>query len=61
MSEILNGWKAIADFLGVHQETAKQWETKYALPIKRPAARAVMATKADLTIWVKECSNGAGK
>ena len=61
MSEILNGWKAIADFLGIHEETAKAWESKYDLPIQRPAGRAVMALKADMTKWVKACSNGKGK
>ena len=56
MSEILNGWKAIAAYLGVHEETAKEWETKYDLPIKRPAPRVVMAVKADLVKWVNECT-----
>jgi hypothetical protein len=58
VSEILNGWKAIAEFLGVHEETAKVWENKYSLPISRPAGRVVMATREDLTRWVKECSAG---
>lgn len=61
MSEILNGWKAIADFLGIHEETAKAWESKYKLPIQRPAGRAVMAVKVDMVKWIKKSVTGQGK
>lgn len=61
MSEILNGWKAIAGFLSVHEETAKTWETQHKLPIQRPAGRAVIALKTDLIKWIKDCSKGNTK
>jgi len=50
------GWKGIADFLGVHEDTAMIYERTRGLPVRRwgekkPGAR-VYAIKAELNDWL---------
>lgn len=56
-TEILQGWEAIAEFLGCDVRTAKRWETNRGLPVRRrlrtPGARRadVYALKTELEGW----------
>jgi len=50
------GWKGIASFLGVHEDTAMIYERTRCLPVrrwggKRPGAR-VYAIKSELNDWL---------
>ena len=46
----LEGWKAIADFLGVCDRTARTWAGSYGLPVWRKRGR-VFAMPSALRLW----------
>ncbi len=55
-NDLLNGWKAIADYLDVNPKTARRWENSDALPIFRPERRRkgpVLAKKSALDAWIQ--------
>ena len=49
------GWKGIAEFLGVHQDTAMEYERDRGLPVRRDrgpkSGVRVYASKAELNTW----------
>lgn len=55
----LNGWKAIADYLGRNQSTVKRWAAEGGLPVHRPQGAAgrkgvpVYAFSHELDAWLK--------
>lgn len=55
----LNGWRAIADYLGRNQSTVKRWANDGGLPVHRPKGSAsrkgvpVYAFAHELDIWLK--------
>jgi hypothetical protein len=54
-SEILSGWKDIANYLGKAVRTVQRYEYELGLPVHRPAGRlrgSVIAAKSDLDAWV---------
>lgn len=55
-SQILSGWKAIANYLGAGVRTVQRYELELGLPIYRPAGKSkarVTAIKAELETWAK--------
>jgi hypothetical protein len=53
-SEILSGWKDIANYLGKAVRTVQRYEYELGLPVHRPAGRlrgSVIAAKSDLDAW----------
>jgi phage terminase Nu1 subunit (DNA packaging protein) len=60
---LLNGWKAIANYLQSGVRTVQRWEGE-GLPILRPRGGTsghVVAYTADLDRWMKRSSNGASR
>ena|SRR5215467_13562765 len=54
-SEIMSGWKDIANYLGKGVRTAQRYESEGGLPVRRPAhkkAGSVLATKHELNAWM---------
>lgn len=55
----LNGWRAIAEYLGRNQSTVKRWATEGDLPVHRPKGSAarkgvpVYAFSSELDAWLK--------
>ena len=57
--DILNGWKAIANYLGTNVRSVQRYERELGLPIHRlrgGSRSGVIATKAELDGWVKHGS-----
>lgn len=55
-SQILSGWKEIANYLGKGVRTVQRYEELLGLPVRRPAGKpsgSVIATRAELDGWVK--------
>lgn len=55
-SQILSGWKDIANYLGRGVRTVQRYERLLGLPVRRPAGKSsgsVVATQAELDAWVK--------
>lgn len=48
--DIIEGWKAIADFFGRSEKTVRIWREKHALPVFRFMGR-VVAKRAMLDLW----------
>lgn len=59
----LDSWKAIADFLGVSERTAQNWEKERGLPVKRaPGPRGrVCASSEALTDWKNSNIKNTGR
>jgi len=54
--KLLTGWKEISTYLRCNEKTARRWELKYALPIRRHAGQGksrVHAYKEELDEWLK--------
>jgi hypothetical protein len=54
-SEILSGWKDIANYLGKGVRTVQRYERELGLPVRRPSGKmkgSVIATQAELSSWV---------
>jgi hypothetical protein len=54
-SEVLSGWKDIANYLEQGVRTVQRYEYELGLPVHRPAGRlrgSVIAAKSDLDAWV---------
>lgn len=54
-SEVLSGWKDIANYLGKGVRTVQRYESELGLPVRRPAGRttsSVIAVKSQLDAWV---------
>ena len=54
-SQILSGWKEIANYLRKGVRTVQRYERELGLPVRRPAGEStgsVMATKVELDAWV---------
>lgn len=54
-SEILSGWKEVANYLGKGVRTVQRYERLFGLPVRRPANKpwgSVVATKGELDAWV---------
>ena len=54
-SEIVSGWKDIANYLGKGVRTVQRYEREGGLPVRRPShkkAGSVLATKHDLNVWI---------
>jgi len=61
-TEVLNGWKEIAQHLGRGVRTAQRWEKQLRLPIRRPhgdARSPVCARVAELDAWLLATPNSA--
>lgn len=62
---LLNGWRAIADYLGRNQSTVKRWEVEGQLPVHRPKGGVsrkgvpVYAFADELDIWLKGRPDGS--
>lgn len=56
-SPILNGWKEIAAFLKVHEETAQEMAKKRGLPVAKVGGR-VFASRNAIEAWVVKNSGG---
>lgn len=57
-SEVLSGWKDIANYLGKGVRTVQRYERELGLPVRRPAGRtkgSVIATQSELNAWVASC------
>jgi hypothetical protein len=57
--EVFSGWKDIANYLGKGKRTVQRYERVLRLPVRRPAGKAkgsVLATKAELDLWVLSAS-----
>jgi hypothetical protein len=55
-SEILSGWKDIANYLGSGVRTVQRYEQELGLPVHRPAGKkqgSVIATKSELDAWIE--------
>jgi hypothetical protein len=53
-SQVLSGWKDIANYLGKGVRTVQRYERELALPVRRPAGKtkaSVIATRSELDIW----------
>ncbi len=58
---ILSSWKEIAAYLGRGVRTVQRYESRCALPIRRPVShdkRIVMALPAELDAWTRRQHNG---
>lgn len=55
----LNGWKEIADYLGITVRAAQKWEKEKGLPIRRMAGEKgrVFALRYDLDLWKDSVSS----
>lgn len=54
-SEILTGWKDIANYLGKGVRTAQRYERELGLPVRRRARKTtwtVVAVKSELDAWL---------
>ncbi|HEV2396796.1 MAG TPA: hypothetical protein VGS27_07645 [Candidatus Sulfotelmatobacter sp.] len=54
-SELLSGWKDIANYLGKGIRTVQRYELELGLPIRRPAGKmrgSVLATRSELDAWI---------
>jgi hypothetical protein len=54
-SEILSGWKDIANYLGRGVRTVQRYERELSLPVRRPAGKSkgsVIARQSELDTWV---------
>ncbi len=54
-TEILQGWKEIAEYVSRDERTAKRWEKERGLPVRRTPGRgrgSVYALVADLDSWL---------
>lgn len=57
-SEVLSGWKDIANYLGKGVRTVQRYERELGLPVRRPAGKtkgSVIATQSELNAWVASC------
>jgi hypothetical protein len=55
-TQVCNGWKEIADYLGKGVRTVQRYERQLKLPVRRPAQKSrgsVIALKAELDGWVQ--------
>jgi len=53
MDQRLNGWKAIASYLGRDERTAKRWEAQRHLPVHRvPGGGSVFVAVSELDAWL---------
>lgn len=54
-SEVLSGWKEIANYLEKGVRTIQRYEHRLSLPVRRPAGKprgSVLATKSELDGWL---------
>lgn len=54
-SELLSGWKDIANYLGKGIRTVQRYEMELGLPVRRPAGKvrgSVLATRSELDAWI---------
>jgi len=54
---ILQSWKEIASYLGLGVRTVQRYESRFALPVHRPAARSrssVAAFADELDAWLRQ-------
>lgn len=54
-SEVLSGWKDIANYLGKGVRTVQRYKRELGLPVRRPASKttgSVLAVKSELDAWV---------
>jgi hypothetical protein len=54
-SDVLSGWKEIANHLGKGVRTVQRYERELGLPVRHPAHKArgsVIATRAEIDAWV---------
>ena len=49
--DLLRTWDQIAEFLGVHRETAQRWGRTKGLPYARLMDRIVISTKEIIRLW----------
>lgn len=57
-SQVLSGWKEIANYLGKGVRTVQRYEREMHLPARRPSGTkrgSVIATREDLDHWVATC------
>lgn len=57
-SQILSGWKDIANYLGKGVRTVQRYERELGLPVRRPSGKSkgsVITTQPELDGWVASC------
>lgn len=62
MSEVLFGWKAVAEWFGVSIRTVKLWyyESRPPLPVRKTPTGSMIALVRELEQWIMDgCSNGS--
>lgn len=60
MSEILSGWKDIANYMGKGVRTVQRYGRELGLPVRRISAKpkaSVLVTKAELDVWIHAAFN----
>jgi hypothetical protein len=58
ISQVLSGWKDIANYLGKDVRTLQRYERELGLPVHRPGGKtngSVIATQSELDAWVDSC------
>lgn len=62
--DLLDGWKAIAEYLGKSVRTAQRWKNEFAMPVRRMGERDgenVFAYRSELDAWRRQRgASGAG-
>jgi uncharacterized protein YhaN len=57
-SQVLSGWKDIANYLGKGVRTVQRYERELNLPVRRPSRKSkgsVITTRSELDAWVAGC------
>lgn len=57
-SQVLSGWKDIANYLGKGVRTVQRYERELNLPVRRPSGKSkgsVITTQSELDAWVATC------
>ncbi len=52
-SQILVGWREIAAYLRVSDDTAQRWNRRYSLPVCRSVGRRVRTSTALIDRWIE--------
>ncbi|MDA8103907.1 MAG: helix-turn-helix domain-containing protein [Nitrospiraceae bacterium] len=50
---VLTGWKMVAEYLNVHEQTAMKWGKKHGLPFAKIDGQ-ILTTKNAVQVWILE-------
>lgn len=53
----LTGWKAIANYIGVHWQTARDWHKNYNFPVLRLPDNSPTQLPEIIDAWIEEFNN----